>query len=210
VLREAFRKAAAERKSEVKPKAELIASGPKPAERRLLRLLLDAEGFRVTLARELRAGALHAGLETEKIFAALLVAVESGERPDPAELGKSLSEKDRRLLYEIAFEPAMESSWEEAESCLAVLRGRHIESEAFEVQRKLEEKPADDELRSLASLKVSRKRELHAAEPSMEFRARVLTCVQCGAEFIFSVAEQKLYIEKGFKNDPKRCTKCRS
>jgi DNA primase len=158
VLREAFRKAAAERKSEVKPKAELIASGPKPAERRLLRLLLDAEGFRVTLARELRAGALHAGLETQKIFDALLAAVESGERPDPAELGKSLSEKDRRLLYEIAFEPAMESSWEEAESCLAVLRRRHIEAELFTVQQRIEANPPADELRTLLARKSDLRR----------------------------------------------------
>ncbi len=158
VLREAFRKAAAERKGEVKPKPELVTSGPKPAERRLLRLLIDAEGFRVTLAREIRAASLHAGLETEKVFEVLIAACESGARPDPAELGTSLSEKDRRLLFEIAFEPAMDSSWEEAESCLAVLRRRHIETELFTVQQRIEANPPAAEMRTLLARKSDLRR----------------------------------------------------
>ncbi len=165
VLREAFRKAAAERKSEVKPKPEFISAGPKPAERRLLRMLIDAEGFRETLAREIRTASLHAGLETEKIFGALLAANESGARPDAAELAKSLSEKDGRLLFEIAFEPAMDSSWEEAESCLAVLRRRHVETELFTVQQRIEANPPAAEMRTLLARKSELRRLLSALQP---------------------------------------------
>ena len=51
VLREALRRAAAERRSEVKPKAELLAPVVKPAERQLIRMLVEAEGFREKLAQ---------------------------------------------------------------------------------------------------------------------------------------------------------------
>lgn len=36
-----------------------------------------------------------------------------------------------------------------------------------------------------------------------------LTCVDCGAEFIFTAGEQEFYKEKGFDNEPKRCLSCR-
>lgn len=34
-------------------------------------------------------------------------------------------------------------------------------------------------------------------------------CRDCGSEFIFSVGEQEFYKEKGFDNEPTRCTTCR-
>jgi CxxC-x17-CxxC domain-containing protein len=37
-----------------------------------------------------------------------------------------------------------------------------------------------------------------------------LTCVDCGKSFVFSASEQDFYAEKGFQNEPKRCTVCRS
>ena len=39
--------------------------------------------------------------------------------------------------------------------------------------------------------------------------AMALTCRQCGKEFLFSVAEQEFYQEKGF-NIPRRCKECRT
>lgn len=36
-----------------------------------------------------------------------------------------------------------------------------------------------------------------------------ITCRDCGTEFVFSVAEQEFYAEKGFENDPVRCKECR-
>ena len=36
-----------------------------------------------------------------------------------------------------------------------------------------------------------------------------ITCRDCGSEFIFSVGEQEFYKEKGFDNEPTRCTYCR-
>jgi hypothetical protein len=50
----------------------------------------------------------------------------------------ALEERDRRLLFEIAFESSAPSTWEEAQSCLAVLRRRRAEEELSGVQKQIE------------------------------------------------------------------------
>jgi len=163
VLRESLRRAAAERRSEVRAKPELMSRASKPAERRLVQMLVEAEGLRDRLAEELRSAEMHKGLETEKILAALLEACRPGERPDSAALANTLDEKDRRLLFEIVFEPAAEPTWEEAESCLRVLKRRQAEEELAAVQKQIEERPAapgDGELRRLLGRKQELRRRL--------------------------------------------------
>ena len=157
VLRESLRRSASERRSEVKTKPELLAPVVKPAERRLMHMLVEADGFRERLAREINERGLHRGLETEKIFAALLVAVALGGRPDAAALTEALEERDRRLLFDILFEPASEPRWEEAESCLSALRRQRVEVELAALQREIESRPSPAELRRL----LGRKQELH-------------------------------------------------
>lgn len=44
----------------------------------------------------------------------------------------------------------------------------------------------------------------------MEFVDRILTCIDCGGEFIFTAGEQLFFFDKQFKNDPKRCKPCKS
>ncbi|WP_263366744.1 zinc-ribbon domain containing protein [Edaphobacter bradus] len=44
----------------------------------------------------------------------------------------------------------------------------------------------------------------------MEFVDRLLTCADCGCEFIFTAGEQLFFFDKQFKNDPKRCKPCKS
>ena len=44
----------------------------------------------------------------------------------------------------------------------------------------------------------------------MEFVDRLLTCADCGNEFIFTAGEQLFFFDKQFKNDPKRCKPCKS
>ena len=43
----------------------------------------------------------------------------------------------------------------------------------------------------------------------MEKQDKKITCVDCGAEFLFTVRDQEFYAEKGFTNEPKRCKACR-
>lgn len=44
----------------------------------------------------------------------------------------------------------------------------------------------------------------------MEYQDKTLKCVDCGQEFTFTAGEQAFYAEKGFQNEPKRCSECRS
>jgi DNA primase len=141
VLRESLRRAAAERRGEVKTQPELIGRVGKQAERRLIQMLNEAEGFRARLVQELRAEGLYQGLETEKIFAVLLEASAGDAPPDPAALAAALPENDRRLLFEILFESGAQATWQEAESCLVVLRRRKAKAELDMVQRQIEAQP---------------------------------------------------------------------
>ncbi|MBI3693553.1 MAG: zinc-ribbon domain containing protein [Acidobacteria bacterium] len=43
-----------------------------------------------------------------------------------------------------------------------------------------------------------------------EFVDRVLKCVDCGAEFVFTAGEQQFYHDKNFRNEPKRCKACKT
>jgi len=42
------------------------------------------------------------------------------------------------------------------------------------------------------------------------FTDKTLTCVDCGASFVFTAGEQEFHASKGFTNEPRRCTSCRS
>jgi DNA primase len=163
VLRAALRKAASERRSEVKTHPELVGRAARPVERRLIRMLTEAEGFRHELAQQLQNAQLYHGLETEKIFAALIVASLSGEPVQATEVAAALEERDRRMLFEILFEEVSEATWEEAVSCIEVLQHRQAERELAEVQRTIEASPGGPELRGLLVRKQELMRRLAAA-----------------------------------------------
>ena len=158
VLREALRRAAAERRSEVKPRAELLAPVVKPAERRLMQMLVEATAFRERLATEIAADELHRGLETERIFEALIAR--AAEPADAAAIAAELGDRDRQILLEIVFADSSEAVWDEAESCLSVLRGRRVEQELFELQKRIEAKPAGEELARLSKRRIELQRHL--------------------------------------------------
>lgn len=42
-----------------------------------------------------------------------------------------------------------------------------------------------------------------------EFTDKTLTCVDCGADFIFTAGEQLFFADKNFRNEPKRCKQCK-
>ena len=43
-----------------------------------------------------------------------------------------------------------------------------------------------------------------------EFLDRLLTCVDCHGKFVFTAGEQIFFLDKQFKNDPKRCKPCKA
>jgi DNA primase len=149
VLREALRIAANERRSEVKPKAMLLAPAVKRAERQLIKMLFEAAEFRQKLAQEIGQAKLHHGLETRNIFEALIAAVGAGETPDASALSSRLDDKDRRLIFEILFESLPEGTWDDAESCLSFLRNLPVTEELATLQRQIEAAPAPEEMKRL-------------------------------------------------------------
>jgi len=163
VLRAALSKAAKERRSEIKLQPELLSRPAKPAERRLIRMLAEAEGFRAELARHLETSRLYQGLETEKIFAALVSAALSGGPLQASEIGSRLEDRERRLFFEILFEDAQSPSWEEAQSCLDTLARKQLERELAEVQRGIEANPSGQALKDLLTRKQDLMRRLAAS-----------------------------------------------
>jgi DNA primase len=163
VLRAALSKAATERRSGVKVAPELVGKAAKPVERRLIRMLAEADDFRHELADRLQNARLYEGLETEKVFGALIAANVAGKAIDATEIGASLEERDRRMLFEILFEESSELTWEEAESCIQSLQNRQAERILAEVQRSIESNPPAVELRRLLEKKQELMRQLAAA-----------------------------------------------
>ena len=47
-------------------------------------------------------------------------------------------------------------------------------------------------------------------EVSMEFQDKILKCIDCGADFVFTAGEQLFFHDKQFKNEPKRCKACKT
>ena len=39
---------------------------------------------------------------------------------------------------------------------------------------------------------------------------QVLTCADCGVDFVFAASEQEFFAQKGFTSAPKRCSSCRA
>jgi DNA primase len=163
VMRAALSKAASERRSELKIQPELVGHSAKPVERRLIRMLAEAAGFRRELAQRLQAAQLHQGLETEKVFAALVARGLADEPIEVTEVAAQLEERDRRMLFEILFEEASEPTWEEAVSCIEALEHRQAERELADVQRSIEANPPMSEMRGLLEKKQDLMRRLAAA-----------------------------------------------
>lgn len=44
----------------------------------------------------------------------------------------------------------------------------------------------------------------------MESTDKILKCVDCGEEFVFSAGEQIFFRDKQFKHEPKHCKKCKA
>jgi len=44
----------------------------------------------------------------------------------------------------------------------------------------------------------------------MEFQDKILKCIDCGADFIFTAGEQLFFYDKQFKNEPKCWKPCKT
>lgn len=44
----------------------------------------------------------------------------------------------------------------------------------------------------------------------MDYQDKVLKCIDCGSDFLFTAGEQLFFREKQFRNEPKRCRNCKA
>ncbi|HLE58944.1 MAG TPA: CxxC-x17-CxxC domain-containing protein [Candidatus Limnocylindria bacterium] len=44
----------------------------------------------------------------------------------------------------------------------------------------------------------------------MAYTDQVISCADCGLDFVFSASEQAFFAQKGFTSAPKRCPSCRA
>lgn len=44
----------------------------------------------------------------------------------------------------------------------------------------------------------------------MEFQDKMLKCMDCGTDFVFTAGEQAFFYDKRFSNEPKRCKSCKA
>ncbi len=44
----------------------------------------------------------------------------------------------------------------------------------------------------------------------LTYADKTLTCRDCGNSFTFTAGEQEFFVQKGFTNEPSRCTECRT
>jgi DNA primase len=106
LLREELRRAAVERRTEMKLKPELAPAAVKPAERRLLQILIENEEIRPDILKELEDVGAHKGSGLEGTFEQILQLARAGTPLEVHALAEHLGESDpaRRLLYELAFD----------------------------------------------------------------------------------------------------------
>src|SRR3972149_4231982 len=52
--------------------------------------------------------------------------------------------------------------------------------------------------------------QLYVGGSFVAYTDQVLTCADCGIDFVFSASEQEFFAQKGFTSAPKRCSSCRA
>jgi DNA primase len=167
LVREELRRAAQERRGEIRlrPEAKAIVEsrtfGTRPAERRLVQILLDNPAIRADILKEMEDAGAHRGAGLETIFNEVLAMARAEAAITSATLAERLPEAEQRLVYELAFEEKGQSAGtlEEARSCLAAMQRRRLEAELRAVQQQIQEAERAKDSRALRDL-LSRKQQL--------------------------------------------------
>jgi len=135
---ENLRRAAAERREPSAPAAAL--SPLKPAERLLLRLLLEDEDARRELIEPARRSGVTEDLAAARIFRALFALADSDQPFDVTALEARLEEADRRILSEVLFAGAvLASGREQGQSALEALETAAAEARQKALHQQIQE-----------------------------------------------------------------------
>ena len=139
----------------------------KPAERRLLQIVLENADIRADVLKELEDDADHKGGALERVFEQVLAMAKAGDEVSFTALLERMPEGERRWLYELAFEARAETAGtlEEARSCLKAMRRMKLESELRALQQQIkaaEQAKQAKPLRELLGRKQALSKELAA------------------------------------------------
>jgi DNA primase len=167
------------RRGAVRPETRLqpesAASKATPAEKELLRALIEDPGLADELLPHLMEQGMAEGLVTEPIIKRLLELRQRGENAEPAALEEPLSTDERRVLYESLFWPVRPSR-EQALGYIRALRLRKVQHERGQLLSEIQAAVrAHDDTRLVelqrAKLKVDRDlRELSRPEKNLTYK----------------------------------------
>ncbi len=160
---ENFRKAATERRE---PAAAPAARRLSPAERLLLRLLIENQEARAEMLEAVERSGVTAALPSSAIFGALFAVISGGERFEVGALEARLTEADRRLLAEVVFDPGAAPELEPGRAALRALEEQDWRSRRRELQKQIQEAEKAGHLEELRRL-MQLKRELDEARASL-------------------------------------------
>jgi DNA primase len=138
LLRDELRRAAGERRGEVRVTGEVAATRSNHAVKQLLRLCLESEEIAEAVLPDLvRTGATE-GLAGEGVFTRLWEVRQRGEKLDVTNTEVELSEADRKLALEALFWPGDPPKLEVAKGALRTLQMEKLERQLAGIQLQIE------------------------------------------------------------------------
>jgi DNA primase len=138
VVREAFQKAAVERRRKVE--APSATSSVPTAEAMLIRLLLDNGDSQQKIAKLLNDRGLLDMLEARTLVSTLLGMLAAGEPADVTSLADRLNGDEQRVLAEIVFDKGGKPvSIEEIETYITALERKRLQQQRLALQRKIQD-----------------------------------------------------------------------
>jgi DNA primase len=156
MLREEIRRAAGERRQEVRVSKEAAAAEANHAVKQLLRACLESEELARALVPEILESRACEGLLGESVFTRLREVLERGEALRASEWEAGLSEAERRLAYESLFWPGEPPDLERAQGYLRALRLRKAQRDREKLVVEIEEAARAQDGKKVAQLQADK------------------------------------------------------
>jgi DNA primase len=176
LLRDELRRAAGEKRAEVRVSQEVAATQVNHAVKQLLRLCLESEEIAEKVLPDLLGSGAVQGLAGEGVFTRLWEARQRGEKLDVTNTEVELSDADRKLALEALFWPGDPPKLEVAEGALRSLKLDKLEKEHKRVQSEIERATREGDSAQLISLNTAKlkikKELLEMARPQKNSIAR--------------------------------------
>jgi DNA primase len=137
LLRDELRRAAGEKRGEVRVMEEVVADA-NHAVKQLLRACLESEEVAEALLPEIMESSAAGGLLGDNVFKRLWEAHQRNERLNLAESEGILTPQERRLAFDALFWPGAPPSLEHAQGYLRALKLQRLQRERDKLQREIE------------------------------------------------------------------------